>query len=156
FAFGNCACSFPWPMCAGLAPGMGQLHSGDAPLFMNEADDSSQHLDVPVCPDAEVLRTDASLGKNGRCLSKYQSGATGGATPEMNEMPVVSVSVVARVLTHRRDEYPIGKFYFSNRERIKQAGHGQRLVTRTERMSKVQFVRTAVSAAAQIAAARPC
>jgi hypothetical protein len=44
-------------VCAGLAPGMGQLHSGDASLFMNETDNSSQHLDVPVCPDAEVLRT---------------------------------------------------------------------------------------------------
>jgi hypothetical protein len=31
---------------------------------------------------------------------------------------------VARVLTHRRDEHPIGKFYFSNRKRIKQGGHG--------------------------------
>ena len=88
---------------------MRQLHSGDAPLFMNEADDSTQHLDVPVRPDAEVLRTDASLGKNGRCLSQYQSGATDRAAAEMNEMPVVSVAVVARILTHRRDEHPIGK-----------------------------------------------
>src|ERR1700726_1516265 len=102
---------------------MGQLHSGDASLFMNETDDSSQHLDVPVCPDAEVLRTDASLGKNGRGLSQDQAGTSDGATAKMNEMPVVSVSIVARVLTHRRDERPIGEFYFSNRERIKQASH---------------------------------
>src|SRR2546426_5942553 len=47
---------------------------------------------------------------------------------KMNEMPIVSVSVVARVLAHRRDEHPIGKLYFSNRERIKQASHGQRSV----------------------------
>jgi hypothetical protein len=72
---------------------------------------------------------------------------------------------VARILAHRRDEHPISKFYFSNRERIKQASHGQRSevrsrkwevmgqrsVIRMRRMSKVQFVRTAVSAAAQIA-----
>src|SRR6266404_6816529 len=111
---------------------MGQLHSGDASLFVNETDDSSQHLDVPVCPDAEILRTDASLGKNGRGLSKYQSRATDGATAKMNEMPIVGVSVVARVLAHRRDEHPIGKFYFSNRERIKQASHGQRSVVRVQ------------------------
>ena len=91
---------------------------------MNETDDSTQHLDVPIGPDAEVLRADAPLGKNGRCLSKYQSGATDGATAKMNEMPIVSVSIVARVLTHRRDERPIGKRQISNRERIKQAGHG--------------------------------
>jgi hypothetical protein len=32
---------------------------------------------------------------------------------------------VTRVLTHRRDEHPIGKRQVSNRERIKQASHGQ-------------------------------
>src|SRR6266480_7336860 len=93
---------------------------------MNKPDDSTQHFDVLVAPDAEILRTDAPLGKNGRCLSQHQSGATNRATPEMNEMPVVSESVVARILTHRRDEHPISKRQISNRERIKQAGHGER------------------------------
>ena len=45
----------------------------------------------------------------------------------MNEMPVVRVSVMARILTHRRDEHPIGKRQISNRERIKQARHGHKL-----------------------------
>src|SRR5213594_2916942 len=93
---------------------------------MDKINDSTQHLDVLVVPDAEILRTDASLGKNGRCLSQDQSGATHRATPEMNEMPVVRESVVARILTHWRDEHPIGKLQISNRERIKQAGHGRR------------------------------
>jgi hypothetical protein len=30
---------------------------------------------------------------------------------------------VARILTHRRDEHSIGKFYFSNREWIKKVRH---------------------------------
>jgi hypothetical protein len=102
---------------------MGQLHSGDASLFVNETDDPTQHFDVLVVPDTEVLRTDASLRKNGRCLSQDQSGTTYRTAAEMNEMPVVSVSIVALILTHRRDEHPISKFYFSNRERIKQASH---------------------------------
>src|SRR2546430_13765342 len=102
---------------------MSQLHSGDAPLFMNEADDSTQHLDMPVVPDAEVLRTDPSLRQNRRRLGKYESGAANRATAEMNQMPVGSVSVLARVLTHRRDEHPIGKIQISNRESIKQARH---------------------------------
>jgi hypothetical protein len=118
---------------------VGQLHSGYASLFMNKTNDSIQHLDVLVVPDAEILGTDASLGKNGGCLSQNEAGATHRATPEMNEMPIVGVSIVTRVLTHRRDEHPIGKRQISNRERIKQAGHGHRSVTRTERMSKVQF-----------------
>ncbi len=92
---------------------------------MNKTNDSAQHLDVLVVPDAKILGTDATLGKNGRCLGQDQSGATHRAAPEMNEMPVVSVSVPARILAHRRDEHPISKCQISNRERIKQASHGQ-------------------------------
>src|SRR5438552_11156084 len=99
-----------------------------ASLFMNKTDDSAQHLDVLVAPDAEILGTDATFGKNGGCLSQDQAGATNRAAPEMNEMPVVRESVAARILTHRRDKHPISKRQISNRERIKQAGHGQRSV----------------------------
>lgn len=42
--------------------------------------------------------------------------------PEMNEMPVLGVSVLARIRAHRRDEHPIRKRQVSNREWIKQAG----------------------------------
>ena len=104
---------------------MSQLHSRDAPLLMNEADDSIQHLDVAVVPNTEILRTDPSLRQNRSRLGKYQPGAGDRATTEMNEMPVVSVSVLARILTHRRDEHPIGKGQVSNREWIKQASHIQ-------------------------------
>src|SRR5438477_11869121 len=100
---------------------MGQLHSSDAPLFMNEPDDSTQHLDVPVVPDAEVLRTDPSLGEDRCRLGKYESGAANRTTAKMNQMPFVSVSILARVLTHRRDEHPISKVQISNRESIKQS-----------------------------------
>ena len=99
---------------------------------MNETDDSTQHFDVLVVPDAEILGTDASLGKNGGCLGQNEAGATNRAAPEMNEMPVVRESVAARILTHRRDEHPIRKRQISNRERIKQAGHGQLSVTSSQ------------------------
>jgi hypothetical protein len=102
---------------------MGQLHSGDAPLFMNEPDDSTEHLDVPIVPNTEILRTDPSLGKDGGCLGKYQSSAANRTAPEMNQMPVSGVSVLTRILAHRRDENPIGKIQISNREGIKQASH---------------------------------
>src|SRR5438094_10204276 len=95
FTLGNCARTFPWSVCARFAAGVGQLHSGYASLFMNKTDDSTQHLDVLVAPDAEILRTDATLGKNGGCLSQHQSGATHRTAAEMNDMPVVSESVAA-------------------------------------------------------------
>src|SRR4029077_2687258 len=116
FALGNSSRRLPWPPCAGFAPGVGQLHSSDAPLLMDEPDDSTQHLDVPVVPDAEVVWTDPSLRQNGRCLGKYQSGAANGATPKVNQVPVGSVSILARILTHRRDKHPIRKVQVSNRE----------------------------------------
>src|SRR5438128_2228322 len=100
---------------------MGQLHPGDASMFMDETDDSTQHLDMPIGPDTEVLRADASLGENGRCLSHDQSRATNRPAAEMHEMPVVRVAVLARILTHRRHEHPISKRQISNRKRIKQA-----------------------------------
>ena len=86
---------------------MGQFHSSDASWFMNEAYDSSQHVDVPVGPDAEILRADASFGQNRGCLSQDQARTTDGATSKMNEMPVVRVFIVARILTHRRDGHAI-------------------------------------------------
>src|SRR5439155_11410540 len=95
----NCARTFPWAACARFADGVGQLHSGHASLFMNKTNDSTQHLDVLVVPDAEVLGTDASLGKNGGYLGQNEAGATNRAAPEMNEMPVVRESVAARILT---------------------------------------------------------
>src|SRR5438094_2137588 len=95
FTLGNCARTFPWAACARFAAGVGQLHSGYASLFMNKTNDSTQHLDVLVAPDAKVLRTDATLGKNGGFLSQDQSGDTNRAAAEMNKMTVVRVSVTA-------------------------------------------------------------
>src|SRR6478672_3664441 len=40
FAFRNNAVTFPWSSCARLAPGMRQLHTSGAALFVNEADDA--------------------------------------------------------------------------------------------------------------------
>src|SRR5215831_16438264 len=40
FGFRNNAVTFPWSSRARFAPGMRQLHTRNAALFMNEADDS--------------------------------------------------------------------------------------------------------------------
>lgn len=55
----------------------------------------------------------------------------------MDKVPIVRVAIHARVLAHRRDEHPIRKFYFSNRERIKQANrlHFFLSLTRTQRFN---------------------
>src|SRR5215472_9733818 len=40
FAFRNNSVTFPWPSRARFAPGMRQLHTCSAALFMNEADNT--------------------------------------------------------------------------------------------------------------------
>ncbi|MDX6559485.1 MAG: hypothetical protein QOF72_2534 [Blastocatellia bacterium] len=123
FVFRNRSLTFPWPVRTGLASRMRQLHASYSALLMNETDDSSQGFNVFVTPDTQVLRTNAALGKNGRCLSKHQSSATDRSAAQMDEMPVVSVTIAAGVLAHGRDEHAIGKFEISNLERIKKVSH---------------------------------
>src|SRR6266852_2698497 len=91
---------------------------------MNEADDSRQRLNVIVHPDAQVLRTDPSLGKNCSCFRQHQSSAAYCPAAEMHEMPVVRVSASAGVLAHRRNKYAVRKRNIPNRERVKQVSHG--------------------------------
>ena len=99
--FGNRALSaFPRPVRAGFSSRMRQLHSGDAALLMNEADNSLQWFDMIVAPDAEILRTDAGLGQNGGRFGKNQASSTNCAAAQVHEMPVVRKSVVARILAH--------------------------------------------------------
>src|ERR1700730_8350248 len=90
---------------------------------MNEPDDSSQRFNVLVTPDAKVLRTNATLGKNGRCLGQHQTSAAHGAATEMDEVPVVGVSIATGVLAHRRDKHTSRKLKISNREWIKKVSH---------------------------------
>lgn len=63
----------PRSVSTGLAAGMRQLHSSHATLLMNKAHDSSQRSNVIVLPDAQVLRADPPLGKNGRGFGQHQS-----------------------------------------------------------------------------------
>ena len=72
-----------------------------------------------VTPNPEILRTDAAFGKDRCCFRQHEPRAADSAAAQMDKMPIVRKAIHARVLAHRRDEHPIGKFYFSNRERIK-------------------------------------
>src|SRR5882762_3419123 len=123
FTFGNRSVACPRRVSAGLATGMRQLHPSHAALLMNKPDDSSQRINVIIHPDAQVLRTDPALGKNGSCFGKYQPCTAYCPAAQMHEMPVARVSVSARVLAHRRNKYTVRKRNIPNRERIKQVSH---------------------------------
>ena len=102
---------------------MRQLHSGSAALPMNEAHDSRQHLNVIVLPDAQILRADPPLRQYRRGLGEHQSRSAHGAASQMHQVPVVRISIVARVFAHRRNKRAIGKRNITNRQRIEQMSH---------------------------------
>jgi hypothetical protein len=78
--FGDCSVALSWPVGAGLATGMRQLHSCDAALLMNETNDSRQRLNVIVLPDTQVVWTDPALRKNCSCFGKHQPSTAYSAT----------------------------------------------------------------------------
>src|SRR2546426_4359909 len=120
---GNRSMTFPRPVCAGLASSVRQLHAGDTALRINEPDDSGQRLNVIVAPDAKILRADPTLWKIGGGLGKHQPSPAHCPAAQMDEMPVVRVSVNTGILAHRRDEHTVRKRETTNRERIKQVSH---------------------------------
>src|SRR6266576_1884347 len=76
-----------------------------------------------IFPDAEVLRTDAAFRKNGRCFRQHESGPADGATSKMHKVPIVGVTVEARILAHRRDKHTVAELEVANGERIKKMCH---------------------------------
>ena len=83
----------------------------------------SKRLNVIVHSDAQVLRTNPPLGKNGSSFRKHQSSPAHGPAAQMHKMPVARVSVRAGVLAHKRNKYAVCKRNIPNRERIKQMSH---------------------------------
>ena len=76
-----------------------------------------------VSPDAEILRTDAAFGKNGRRFRQHESRPADCATSEMDKVPVVGVTIDARILAHRRDKHTVTELEVTNTERIKKMWH---------------------------------
>jgi hypothetical protein len=102
---------------------MRQLHACNAALLMNKTHDPGERLDVIVSPDPKVLRTDAAFREHSRRLGKHQTSAAYRAAAQVHEMPVIGISVGARVLAHRRNEDSIQELKIANDERIKQVSH---------------------------------
>jgi hypothetical protein len=100
-----------------------QLHPGDTALFVNEADDSSQRLNVSVHPDTKVLWADPAFWKDGGCFGKHQPSSAYCPAAQMHEVPVVYVSIGAGVLAHWRNKYAVGKCDAANGEGIEQMSH---------------------------------
>ena len=79
-----------------LRPAWAKLNAGHTrPGCADETDNWRERLGVRIGPDAEVLRRDAALGRNGGGFRHHQSGAAHGAAAEVNKMPFIGQAVDA-------------------------------------------------------------
>ena len=102
---------------------MRQLYSCPAALIVDEAHDACQGLNVIILPDAQILRTDASVRQNCSGLSEEQTSAANCAAAKVDKMPVIRISITARILAHGRHRNAVRKRHATNREGIEQMGH---------------------------------
>ena len=79
----------PWPMGAGLAPGMGQLNACHRPLGADKAGDALQRFNLGIVPQAQVLGGDAAISGHGGGFGKNKPGTANGTAAQMDQMPVI-------------------------------------------------------------------
>ena len=84
---------------------------------MKKIHNSLQAGNMVVFPQAEVLRGNAALRENRRCLGEYQPGAPDGAATQMNQVPIAGKAVFARILAHGGDEHTVADFQATDCQR---------------------------------------
>jgi hypothetical protein len=93
--------TFPRYTATRLPSGMRDLDSRNGALLLDKRSDSTQLNDVVVLPYSQIGRCDSPARFNGRRLCKDQAGAPDRPATEMNEMPTIRESILARILAHR-------------------------------------------------------
>lgn len=71
------------------------LQSGAAALFVNEAHDARQRLNMVVAKNSKILRTNMSFRQNRRRFQEDQPGPDHGTAPEMHDMPIGGETMLA-------------------------------------------------------------
>ena len=92
----------PGPICRGasLAPGMGQLDTGNGSLRMNEVGDATQPGDVLIAPQAKIAAVDAPFRCYCRSLGNDQCCTTDGPRAKVHQMPIVGQPILCRIHAH--------------------------------------------------------
>ena len=106
---------------------MRELNSGAGALQIDETRDPLERLEMPFAPGAEILRRNPALGRDGGGLGEHQRRAANRPRSEMGEMPIVGVTVNARILAHRRDADPVGEVDVAHAKLAEQMRHGSRV-----------------------------
>ena len=106
---------------------MRELDAGAGALRIDETRDSLERLEMPFAPGAEILRRNPALGRDRGGLGEHQRRPANRARGEMGEMPIVGVTVNARILAHRRNADPIGEVNIAHAKLAEQMRHGSRV-----------------------------
>ena len=101
--------AFPRDASAAFATGVRNLHSRNRALRLYERGDAREISDVLIFPNAEITGADAAACFHGGGFGEDERSATGGAASQVHQMPVISESVVARILAHGRDDDAVTK-----------------------------------------------
>ncbi|MNP10101.1 hypothetical protein D3C76_1022380 [compost metagenome] len=99
----------PRPVGAGLAPGMGQLNTGNGALGVDEAGDALQGFDLFIIPQTEILGRDTPVGGDRRGFGKHQPGPADSTAAEVDQMPVIGQAIGTGILAHRRYRDAVGQ-----------------------------------------------
>src|SRR5215472_9569615 len=116
----NFFAAFPRASGAAFPPRMCQLNSSERALAVYKLRNAREDFNVIVFPDAQVLRTDAPFGNNGGRFSEDQGGTANGAGAEMDEVPIVSKTICARILAHGRNYDAVPQNNVANLQAIEQ------------------------------------
>ena len=86
---------------------MSNLNSWYSSLFFNKRRDLGQFVDMLVLPDSQIGGCDSPSGFHRGRLRYHEARATDSATSEVDQVPIASEPIMARVFAHRRDGYAV-------------------------------------------------
>ena len=79
---------------------MRQLNAGSRTLHMQKSHDALQHRNMRILPNAQIGWRDTPLGRHRRRFRDHQPRTALGSAAEMDKVPVIGKSILARVLAH--------------------------------------------------------
>ena len=86
---------------------MRKLHARRRSLLAHKSHDGPPCVYMRSKIHAGVSGRDPATGLNGSRFRENQSGASHGPAPQMHQMPWLRMTIHSRILTHRRNDYPV-------------------------------------------------
>jgi hypothetical protein len=102
---------------------MRELDPRHRAVLLEEPIDSHPGFDVIVVIDATASWADAALWRYGGSFRNHQRGSTDCPSAQMDQVPIVCIAILARVLAHWGNAYAIAQRCRLQTEGIKKVRH---------------------------------